>query len=66
MTFEEFFSANHKDIPGIDRNTQALMRVSARAAYANCWNAAIDEAMRCVATRPISVESLKNLKVFPK
>lgn len=49
MTFEEFFKANHKDVPGIDRNTQALVRLAARTAFANCWNTAIDEAARWIA-----------------
>lgn len=44
MTFDQFFAANHKDIPGIDRNTQALMRAAAREGLAACWNAAIDAA----------------------
>lgn len=48
MTFEEWFAENYTDVTGVDRNTRALLRASARQAFTNCWNAAVDEAARWI------------------
>ncbi len=42
MTFDEFFAANWKDLPGVDRNANAQFKTMARESLKACWNAAID------------------------
>ena len=43
--FDKFFKENYQELAGVDRNTAALMRISARQAFANCWNAALAAAL---------------------
>jgi len=60
MTFDEFFSANYKDPPGLDRNTAAQVRRLARMSLIECWNAAVDATFEA-ATHCDSHESLQKL-----
>lgn len=64
--FEKYFKDNYKPVPGVDRNTAALLRMSAREAFVVCWNTALNEATEAlhgVYEYPKATEIITALKV---
>jgi len=52
MTFAQWFEKNYAAPPGVPADVAEVLRQAAHAAYADCWNTAIEEAAGAVSTSP--------------